>query len=72
MWRKITHLTKSFDIKLQNVQKLILDSLILVSNIANDLFNSRVETNQQKIKYLFKNLIKHFAETALLLGKVKY
>ena len=35
IWRQIAHQTKSFDLKLQNLQKLILKSLSVLSKTAN-------------------------------------
>ena len=67
IWQQIAHQTKSFDLKLQNLQKLILKSLPVLSKTANTLFEHRSEKDLTKLVALVKATIKSCADTAVLL-----
>ena len=69
VWRKTAHKTKTFDIRFQYLQDLILKSLTVASYLGNQLFENRLERDQATIKENFKILIKRCADSALLLGK---
>ena len=60
---------KSFDLKLQNSQKLILKSLSVLSKTANTLYEHSSEKELTKLAALVKATIKSCANTALFLGK---
>ena len=67
IWQQIAHQTKSFDLKLQNLQKLILRSLPVLSKTANTLYEHRSEKDLTKLVALVKATIKSCADTAVLL-----
>ena len=69
IWRQIAHQTKSFDLKLQNLQKLILKSLSVLSKTANTWHEHRSEKDLTKLVALVKATIKSCADTAVFLGK---
>ena len=69
VWRKIAHETKSFDIRFQHLQDLILKSLTFASYMGKQLFKNRLERDLAKIKENFKILLKRCADSVLLLGK---
>ena len=69
IWGQIAHQTKSFDLKLQNLQKLILESLSVLSKTANTLYKHRSEKNLTKLAALVKATIKSFVDTAVFLDK---
>ena len=48
IWRQIAHQTKSFDLKLQNLQKLILKSLSILNKSTNILYEQRLEKDLTK------------------------
>ena len=48
IWRQIAHQTKSFDLKLQNLQKLILKSLSMLNKSTNILYEQRSEKDLTK------------------------
>ena len=48
IWRQIPHQTKSFDLKLQNLQKLILKSLSMLNKSTNILYEQRSEKDLTK------------------------
>ena len=60
---------KSFDLKLQNSQKLILKSLSVLSKTANTLYEHSSEKELTKLAALVKATIKSCPNTALFLGK---
>ena len=67
IWGQIAHQTKSFDLKLQNLQKLILESLSVLSKTANTLYKHRSEKDLTKLAALVKATIKSFVDTAVFL-----
>ena len=69
IWQQTAHQTKSFDLKLQNVQKLILKSLSVLSKKASTLYEHRWEKDRTKLVALVKATIKNCADTAVFLGK---
>ena len=69
VWRQIAHQTKSFDLKLQNLQKIILKPLSVLNNTANTLYEHRPEKDLTKLVALVKATIKSCADTAVFLGK---
>ena len=69
IWRQITHQTESFDLKLENFQKLILKSLSVLSKTANTLYEHRSEKDLTKLVALVKATIKSCADTAVFLVK---
>ena len=71
VWRQIAHQTKSFDLKLQNLQKIILKSLSVLNKTANTLYEHRSEKDLTKLVALVKATIKSCADTAVFLGKSK-
>ena len=48
IWRQTAHQTKSFDLKLQNLQKLILKSLSMLNKSTNILYEQRSEKDLTK------------------------
>lgn len=66
---KFDSLSKTSDIKSQNLQNSISKSLTAVSCMTNVLSNNCSTYDQDKIKDIFKNKIKRCAISALLLGK---
>ena len=69
VWRQIAHQTKSFDLKLQNLQKIILKSLSVLNKTANTLYEHRSEKDLTKLVALVKATIKSCADTAVFLVK---
>ena len=69
IWQQVAHQTKSFDLKLQNFQKLILKSLSLLGKTAHTLHEHMSEENFTKLVALVKASIKSCADTAVFLGK---
>ena len=70
IWRQIAQQTKFFDLKLQNLQKLIL-KFLWVSKTTNTLYEYRSEKDLTKLVALVKAIIKGSADTAVFLGKAK-
>lgn len=69
---KFDSLSKTSDIKSQNLQNSISKSLTAVSCMTNVLSNNCSTYDQDKIKDIFKNKIKRCAISALLLGKANH
>ena len=69
IWGKIAHQTKRFDLKLQNLQMLVLKSLSILSTTANKLYENRSENDLTKLISLIKSTIKCCADSAVFLGK---
>ena len=70
IWRQIAQQTKFFDLKLQNLQKLIL-KFLWVSKTTNTLYEYRSEKDLTKLVALVKAIIKGSADAAVFLGKAK-
>ena len=66
---KIAHKTKTFNVKFQYLQDLILKFLTVFSYMGNQLFENRLERDQAKIIENFNILLKRCATSVLLLGK---
>ena len=71
VWRKISHKSKSFDLKLQQVQSLILKSMIITTKNLDMLYQAKIK-NTVDWKEIAKSSIKLCADTAMILGKVNY
>ena len=71
VWLKISHGTKSFDLSFQKLQDLILKSICITSNLANELYGARSSSREELIEINSK-AIKKCADTAMLLGKLNY
>ena len=69
VWRQIAHQTKSFDLKLQNLQKVILKSLSVLNKTANTLYEHRSEKDLTKLVALVKATIISCADATVFLGK---
>ena len=69
IWQQIAHQTKSFELKLQSLQKLILKSLSVLSKTANTLYEHRSDKDLTKFVALVKATIKSCADTVAFLGK---
>ena len=69
VWRQIAHQTKSFDLKLQNLQKIILKSLSVLNKTANTLYEHRSEKDLTKLVALVKATIISCADATVFLGK---
>ena len=48
-WEQVAHQTKSFDLKLQNLQKSILKSFSVLSKTANTLYEHLSEKDLTKL-----------------------
>ena len=58
------HSTKTSDLKFQHLQNLIVKCcLTIVSHMGNELFNIRLESEQEKVKVIYKNLIKRCVDS---------
>ena len=66
---KIAHKTKTFNVKFQYLQDLILKFLTVFSYMGNQLFENRLERDQAKIIENFNILLKRCANSVLLMGK---
>ena len=71
VWLKISHGTKSFDLSFQKLQDLILKSICITSNLANEFYGARSSSKEELIEINSK-AIKKCADTAMLLGKLNY
>ena len=71
-WKKMPPGCKSNDLKLQKLRDLVLKSLTRVSNLAENLYNSKKLTAPVKLGEFFKRSIKQCADDAKFLGKVNY
>ena len=67
--RKIAHQTKSLDLKSQNLQKLILKSLLVLSTTGKTLYEHRSEKALTTVVALIKATVKSCADPAVFLGK---
>ena len=63
IWQQIAHQTKSFELKLQNLQQLILKSLSVLDKTANTLYEHRSEKELTKLVALVRATIKSCANT---------
>ena len=63
IWQQIAHQTKSFELKLQNLQQLILKSLSVLDKTANTLYEHRSEKELTKFVALVRATIKSCANT---------
>ena len=61
------HKTKSFDLRLQEVQKLVLESGIVVAKIMNMLYEAKQIQEASKLE-VTKSGIRLCADTAMLMG----
>ena len=67
MWRKISHKTKSVDLRLQEIQKLVLKSGIVVAKITNLLYEAK-QNQEASMLEVTKSGIRLCADTAMLTG----
>ena len=56
IWQQIAHQTKFFNLKLQNLRKLILKSLSVLNKTANTLYEQRQEKDLTELVAIEKNL----------------
>ena len=69
IWRQKAHQTKYFYLKLQNLQKLILKSLSVLSKTVNTLYEHRSERDLTKLVALVNATIKSCTDTAVFVSK---
>ena len=69
IWQQVAHQTKSLDLKLQHLQKLILKSSSVLSKTARTLHSHKSEEDFTKPVALVKASKKSCADTAVFLGK---
>ena len=68
IWRKISHKTKSVDLRLQEIQKLVLKSGIIVAKIMNLLYEAK-QNQEASMLEVTKSGIRLCADTAMLIGQ---
>ena len=68
---KIYYGTKSFDLSLLKLQDLILKSIYITSNLANELYSAQSSSREELIEINSK-ATKKCADTAMLLSKLNY
>ena len=71
VWLKISHGTKSFDLSFQKLQDLILKSICITSNLANEFYGAR-SSSREELTEINSKTIKKCADTAMLIGKLNY
>ena len=71
VWLKISHGTKSFDLSFQKLQDLILKSICITSNLANELHGVR-SSSREELNEINSKGIKKCADTAMLIGTLNY
>ena len=64
-WRKIAHETKTFDIRFQHLQGLILKSMTVVSYMGNNFLKTALNENRLKSKKILKFYYKNVVPTRL-------
>ena len=68
---KISHGTKSFDLSFQKLQDLILKSICITSNLANELYSVR-SSSKEELNEINSKGIQKCADAAMLIGKLSY
>ena len=71
IWRKISHKTKSIDLRLQEIQKLVLKSGIIVAKLMNLLYEAK-QNQEASMLEVTKSGISLCADTAMLIGQTNF
>ena len=71
IWRKISHKTKSIDLRLQEIQKLVLKSAIIVAKLMNLLYEAK-QNQEASMLEVTKSGIRLCADTAMLIGQTNF
>ena len=71
IWRKISHKTKSVDLRLQEIQKLVLKSGIIVAKLMNLLYEAK-QNQEASMLEVTKSGISLCADTAMLTGQTNF
>ena len=69
IWREMSHVTKTNDLKLQNLQALLLKSTMLTTNVAEQLFCAK-SVGTSSVADIAKIAIKFCADSAMILGQL--
>ena len=68
IWRKFSHKTKSVDLRLQEIQKLVLKSGITVAKLTNLLYETK-QNQEASMLEVTKSGIRLCADTVMLIGR---
>ena len=71
IWKKISHKTKPVDLKIQEIQKLVLKSGIVVVKIMNLLYKAK-QNQEASMLEVTKSSIRLCADTAMLIGQTNF
>ena len=71
VWNKISHKTKSIDIRQQHIQSYILKGLIVATKNVDKIFQAKKNKETDWLE-IAKNCIKLSADTAMILDKENY
>ena len=71
IWGKIGHDKKSFDLKLQSMQSLLLKTMNILTVSTDTLYKGR-NLDQAAIQTLVKDTIRNCADMMMLLGKINF
>ena len=71
IWRKISHKAKSVDLRLQQIQKLVLKSGIIVAKVVSLLYETK-KNQDASILEVTKSGIRLCADTAMLIGQTNF
>ena len=69
IWREMSHETKTNDLKLQRLQALLLKSMMLTTNVAEQLFCTK-SSGTSSVADIAKIAIKFYADLAMVLGQL--
>ena len=69
IWREMSHETKTNDLKLQRLQALLLKSMMLTTNVAEQLFCAK-SSGTSSVADIAKIAIKFFTDSAMVLGQL--
>ena len=71
IWKKISHKTKPVDLKIQEIQKLVLKSGIVVVKIMNLLYKAK-QNQEATMLEVTKSSIRLCTDTAMLIGQTNF
>ena len=71
IWRKISDKTKSVDFRLQEIQKLVLKSDVVVAKIMNLLYEAK-QNQEASMLAMTKSGIRLCPDTAMLIGQTNF
>ena len=71
IWRNFSHKTKSVDLRLQEIQKLVLKSGIIVAKIMNLLYEAK-QNQEASMLEVTESCIRLCADTAMLIGQTNF